>query len=786
MVDPTALSEAAEHRRAVAALIATIRSDRERANPYIVNRLSAHVAASGAWEDLAAADDIIDWLNPDVLVADLMRSGFGTHPLPTSLAGLLPVRAVLGAATPADRATLRAIAAARLTEQHTSVQVPSSAMWALGWTRLDRAPSHVVLDLAAKTHDPDTLLSEDSRRGLAAVAAPDGRALLASFEGSRLRFWDPATAAPVGEPIAFREPIIDIAAASEPSARGVLIVAAGTDVWRLSTTSGRPIGPSSSHPERVSAIACGEGTNGQSIMATAAGTDIRLWDVATGQQLGDLRPQDSPIRALAVLRRNDTPALAVAHRDLVRVIDLSTGKARHRRWRQRQIAVGEGDIEQMSILPVASGRVLVLALVTVVSFGTLRTYDAWTGRLVDQPVSELATLDFAVGLGQLGGRALVAVAGRFGMLRVLDPVRMELLGADLIGHDGKVQAAVLLAPRQGHNLLATVGTDRTIRLWSLEEALSDRPGSQRPVPTVDIRRIRFRGVAAQIVGTRAIIGARSTRNLPPQVISDGEWTHFAGVAVILGRDGRELVAAGTDQGFVHMFDAATGAAAEQPLRVLEASLWHLARVPTRGGDMMATYGGIYGEDGWTTEGRLWNPRTRQRAGSDVGFPTELLDLGVGTAFRADERRVAVAGLAHGFACCWDLDTTRPLTRKLPIQVRSVAPVELSNGSTVLATGDVDGLVLLWNPLTGALIAKLGSHHGVVRALATVRGPDGACVVVSYGDDDTLRVWDPTTRTERHRLVLGIAVRALAAAGSRVFLAGNFGLLALDLNRDLAP
>ncbi|WP_433521588.1 WD40 repeat domain-containing protein [Nocardia pseudovaccinii] len=345
---------------------------------------------------------------------------------------------------------------------------------------------------------------------------------------------------------------------------------------------------------------------------------------------------------------------------------------------------------------------------------------------------------------------------------------MELLGSELRGHDGTVQAAVLVAQEQERNLLATTGTDRTVRLWSLREALGVRPGLQQPVPRVDIGQIRFGDAAAQIIGKRGIFGATSTRSLPLDVTSDAKWQHFADMAVISGFNGRKLVAAGTDQGYAHMFDAATGAVVGPRLQVLERSLWRLARVPTRGGDMMATYSGIYGEDGWDSEGRqLWDPHSRQRVGSRVGFPTELLDLGVGTAFRsADGRRIVVAGLVHGFARCWDLDTHRPLTPKLPVDVRAVTPVELADGSTVLATGDVNGLIILWNPLPGARIAKLGKHDGVVRALATIGEPGGARVVVSYGDDDTLRVWDPTTRTQHHRLVLGIAVRCARSPPDR--------------------
>ena len=78
---------------------------------------------------------------------------------------------------------------------------------------------------------------------------------------------------------------------------------------------------------------------------------------------------------------------------------------------------------------------------------------------------------------------------------------------------------------------------------------------------------------------------------------------------------------------------------------------------------------------------------------------------------------------------------------LPAHKTEVRVVALSRDATRLASGGLDGTVLLWDPAARKLLARLEGHDDEVRALAF--SPDGR-FLVSGSADRTLRVWDATT------------------------------------------
>jgi WD40 repeat protein len=60
---------------------------------------------------------------------------------------------------------------------------------------------------------------------------------------------------------------------------------------------------------------------------------------------------------------------------------------------------------------------------------------------------------------------------------------------------------------------------------------------------------------------------------------------------------------------------------------------------------------------------------------------------------------------------------------------------------ILASGSIDGMIQLWNPLTGQALRTLEGHTDSVESVAW--SPDGH-FLVSGSDDKTIRLWDPLT------------------------------------------
>jgi WD40 repeat protein len=99
----------------------------------------------------------------------------------------------------------------------------------------------------------------------------------------------------------------------------------------------------------------------------------------------------------------------------------------------------------------------------------------------------------------------------------------------------------------------------------------------------------------------------------------------------------------------------------------------------------------------------------------------------------------------------------------------VALVVAPDGSWLASAGE-DGVVRVWDPVTGAARHTLTGHTGGVVAL--VVAPDGSWLA-SAGEDGVVRVWDPapgepltSLRVAGRLFQLTLASTTIAAAGER--------------------
>jgi WD40 repeat protein len=189
---------------------------------------------------------------------------------------------------------------------------------------------------------------------------------------------------------------------------------------------------------------------------------------------------------------------------------------------------------------------------------------------------------------------------------------------------------------------------------------------------------------------------------------------------------------------------------------------------------------VFSPDGrWlATGGGKWNRLVRVYDLTTQQMAAELeiaADLG-GLAFSPDGRTLALlpTGEYPTPALLWEFRSQQ--TRRVSYAAAISSVAFIPDGS-VLATGDNDGEVRLWNVTTGETTSVLGRHPERVAYLAF--SPDGRWL--ASADARQIKIWEVSSRALRYELALYAANNLAFSADSR-YLAlrrgGSMGLVDL--------
>jgi WD40 repeat protein len=223
------------------------------------------------------------------------------------------------------------------------------------------------------------------------------------------------------------------------------------------------------------------------------------------------------------------------------------------------------------------------------------------------------------------------------------------------------------------------------------------------------------------------------------------------VAAFTGSDGRPVLATGSIDETIRIWDAATGEQIGEPLT------GH-----TGGVTAVAAFAGPDGRTLLATGGRdetvrIWDPATGKQTRRRLTGHTHWV-AAVAAFSGPDGRTLLATGGGDNTVRIWD-PATGEQTRKPPSgrihRVTAVAVFTGPDGRTLLATGGKDGTVRIWNPATGEQTRRpLSGHIAWVTAVAAFTGPDGRTRLATVGIDGAVRILDPGTGRQASKRLTG--------------------------------
>ncbi|MDX2965300.1 WD40 repeat domain-containing protein [Streptomyces acidiscabies] len=302
---------------------------------------------------------------------------------------------------------------------------------------------------------------------------------------------------------------------------------------------------------------------------------------------------------------------------------------------------------------------------------------------------------------------------------------------------------------------------------------------------------------------------------------------------VVSRPGRPTLVAGAgDAGVVCLWDVADGRLVHEPLPGHPDRIRSLTALPLPDGRVLLASGGDTGTIA------VWNPVTGQpvREPSGAG-PGEVTGMCIATV--PDGRTLLVTATSKGAVRLWDPDTGECVGRLNPYgsPIQSIAAVPIADGHTLIAASDTAGRLHVWDPVVddpwdmgaavqlsaraladadhrvvgvaavstpGRVLLATGDNQGVVMLWDLATGApvgdglpsstgtaglpvitaalhDGRTVlVVGTRHGHRLRVWEPETGVVGH-ISLDVALACLATAGPDLIVGHDRGVLSLPLN-----
>ncbi|MDX3231863.1 AAA family ATPase [Streptomyces sp. ME19-01-6] len=472
----------------------------------------------------------------------------------------------------------------------------------------------------AATREPlgATLAAHDGAVNAVAFGRVGDRDVIVSgAEDSTVRIWDPVTHRQIGSPFIGHDGAVRAVVIGRVAGRDVIVTnaydlrrsagsasAGGVRVWDAAT--GRCTDISLDYHASVATLAVGR-IDGRDVIVTGAfDLTVRIWDAATGAQLGaPLAGHTSSVVAVAIDRVQGRDVIVSGSGDgTVRIWDATlaspaTASAAGHRLPVESVAIGRAGERDVVVSGARDGTVLI--------------WDAATGAQISALAGHFAPVH-AVALGRAADREVIITSSEDGTACVWDAATGDVVHV-LGGHDSGVRA--LATGRAGDRDVIVSGGlhgDEKVRVWDA-----------------------VRGDLIRTLRVRA--GSRT---------------------VALGRAGnRDVIVCGSGEGHIHVWDAATG-----ELTVPAMPAFTAPRLIGHARDVLCVAIGRNGDRDviasgtWESTVRLWDAVTGQPLGEPlVGHGKGVCSVAFG---RFGDRDLVISGSVDSTVRLWDALTGAPV------------------------------------------------------------------------------------------------------------------------------